>query len=587
MFPMASAPSRSTAAALLAATLAATAPRSAPAFTTIETFNNYTADGVVASWENATITPGSQGYRVQADGFGHLFEVIDPLDLSGNTDVLLDFTVNAGGANGTSLSVVLDDFTHQNTYQLSGLGAGNYRLRIPLDSPTAGGSADLSSIRAFQVQANSFDAGGQPTAYDIRINGLAATPKAVTKTYAKPIYMHYMPWFKTPEYHGTWGNHWNMNNANDPDTILTGFATGDPNLGPGERRDISSHYYPKIGPYASVDPDVIEYHLLLMKTAGIDGVIVDWYGEKGTNGDLTPLLEATNAIADKAAALGMAYSVMLEDRFAGGTQDVIDNVDYAQANYFDDAHYTRLPGRGEVLMTNFGPITQENPSQWDAILAGHDVDFLPLWYQSGEAGANADGEFQWFGSNNNPGDHLVNHLNFLQNLAPNLDEALGFAYPGFDSYYAQAGVNNGVTLDIPHDGGATLAAVLAQLAANDEHIDAVQLGTWNDFGEGTIFEPTLETGYDYLLEVQDFAGVPYDLDELALIFDLYTARKAFEGDAVKQGLLDQAVAAIVDLDYVKARRKVDLATGVIPEPSGTAILGLGLLLGHRRLARGR
>ena len=39
------------------------------------------------------------------------------------------------------------------------------------------------------------------------------------------------------------------------------------------KRQIASHYYPKIGPYASSDPDVIEYHLLLMKYAGVDGVL--------------------------------------------------------------------------------------------------------------------------------------------------------------------------------------------------------------------------------------------------------------------------------------------------------------------------
>ena len=44
------------------------------------------------------------------------------------------------------------------------------------------------------------------------------------------------------------------------------------------RRQIASHFYPLIGPYDSNDPHGLEYHLLLMKLSGIDGVIVDWYG---------------------------------------------------------------------------------------------------------------------------------------------------------------------------------------------------------------------------------------------------------------------------------------------------------------------
>jgi len=53
----------------------------------------------------------------------------------------------------------------------------------------------------------------------------------------------------------------------DPDTVNVS----------GERQ-IASWYYPLIGPYDSSDPAVLEYHVLLMKLAGVDGVIVDWYG---------------------------------------------------------------------------------------------------------------------------------------------------------------------------------------------------------------------------------------------------------------------------------------------------------------------
>ena len=93
-------------------------------------------------------------------------------------------------------------------------------------------------------------------------------PKAVTKTNSQKVYVHYLPWFETPATSpdGKWGQHWTMANEN-PDVIL-----------PNGRRQIASWFYPMIGPYASSDRDVIDYHLLLMKYAGIDGVIIDWYG---------------------------------------------------------------------------------------------------------------------------------------------------------------------------------------------------------------------------------------------------------------------------------------------------------------------
>ena len=54
--------------------------------------------------------------------------------------------------------------------------------------------------------------------------------------------------------------------------------TFDPEGGKDGRATLASHYHPIIGPYDSGDPDVLEYHALLMKLAGIDGVVIDWYG---------------------------------------------------------------------------------------------------------------------------------------------------------------------------------------------------------------------------------------------------------------------------------------------------------------------
>src|SRR5712691_6976822 len=82
----------------------------------------------------------------------------------------------------------------------------------------------------------------------------------------KPIMVYYMPWYVAKPYSSNWGWHWTMNHFN-PDVIN---ASGE--------RQIASWYYPLIGPYDSADPVVLEYHVLLMKLAGIDGVIVDWYG---------------------------------------------------------------------------------------------------------------------------------------------------------------------------------------------------------------------------------------------------------------------------------------------------------------------
>src|SRR6185369_7452673 len=96
--------------------------------------------------------------------------------------------------------------------------------------------------------------------------GVFAALPGVASTQPKPLLAHYMPWFVAKPYSPNWGWHWTMNHFN-PDTM---DASG--------RRQIASWYYPQIGPYDSLDPVVLEYHVLLMKLGGIDGVIADWYG---------------------------------------------------------------------------------------------------------------------------------------------------------------------------------------------------------------------------------------------------------------------------------------------------------------------
>src|SRR5687768_14041616 len=130
---------------------------------------------------------------------------------------------------------------------------------------------------------------------------LYAQPATVQKTNPLKVYMHYMPWFETPATLGgsSWGYHWRFNNRN-PNIV---DATG--------KRQIASHYYPLIGPYASRDPDVIEYHLLLMKLSGVDGVMIDWYGVEGTNGDIGNLLTSSNAIIEQVDDFGLKFAVVL------------------------------------------------------------------------------------------------------------------------------------------------------------------------------------------------------------------------------------------------------------------------------------
>jgi hypothetical protein len=414
---------------------------------------------------------------------------------------------------------------------------------------------------------------------------VVAQPVAVTKTNPLPVYMHYMPWYETPATLGgsSWGYHWTLKNQN-------------PNLiDSSGKRQIASHFYPLIGPYASSDPAVIEYHMLLMKLSGVDGILIDWYGVQGSNGDIGSLLNNSNAAIAQVDNFGLKFGVVLEDQFSkvshGNSNPSIDagkaNMAYLRDNYFNNPSYIRQSATNEPLVDVFGPITFQTESQWTQILAeaGEAVDFNPLWYQSGDAGANADGEFTWIYEDGSLNNHLARQADFYDHRAPALDTVGGVAYPGFDDFYQEGGTSTVIGFEIPHDNGQTLTDVLDLVSHYSASMDYLQLATFNDFGEGTIFEPTMETGFDYLHQIQLFTGVPYGEAELQLVYQLYVARKQYAGNASAQKLLDQVSSDLAALHIDEARRRLKS----VPEPPTVllAISAIAALLASQALRRRR
>ena len=110
-----------------------------------------------------------------------------------------------------------------------------------------------------------------------------------------------------------------------------------------------------IGPYDSLDPVVLEYHVLLMKLGGIDGVIVDWYGpdnyyDYGINN------ARTLAIFSYAQKAGLKAALCYEDatignEIKGGSMNGVtvtantavahaqQTMLYVQTNYFADPNF--------------------------------------------------------------------------------------------------------------------------------------------------------------------------------------------------------------------------------------------------------
>jgi len=344
-------------------------------------------------------------------------------------------------------------------------------------------------------------------------SGSAAPAEAARRP---QIVVHYMPWFASKPVSRAWGWHWTMN-AFDPEKAETG------------KRAIASHYYPLIGPYDSGDPAVIEYHLLLIRLAGFDGIIVDWYGLSNRL-DYPMLHRNTAALFPRAAKIGLKIGICYEDQtipklVEAGEIAAHDRVKHAKAvlewlrkNWFAEASYLTLDGRPVLLSFGYSGLTDR---EWaEALPRGAGG---PIYLSEHRRRPAASGAFDW----PVPKEGLA-RLDRFEKAAKDWPVAMPAAFPRFHDIYSDAKVHDSYGT-IPDDNGRTFVTTLKRAIASRAPL--VQVVTWNDWGEGTAIEPSAEFGYRDLEAMQrlrreliDPAFAPRQ-DDLRLAYRLYLLRR--------------------------------------------------------------
>lgn len=342
-------------------------------------------------------------------------------------------------------------------------------------------------------------------------------PIAISKSNSMKLYAHYMPWFETPATSNDkkWGQHWTMATCNPEQKDNNG------------QRQIASHYYPLIGPYASSDAVVLNYHLLLMKYSGIDGVMVDWYGTQDKY-DYASNRRNTEELVKAVDRAGLKFAIVYEDQTLKELPDnstkvaqAIRDMQYLQSNFFNKASYAKEDGNPLLLV--FGPQTITAPKDWTNIFSKLSAkpafvvlnDHSHLVNSSNEK--NSIGEYLW--ANPNPAAFYSKAVNF--------DLCIGGAMPGFQDYYKEGGWGNGYT-SYNDENGILFDQQLS--AARSAKLEYLQISTWNDFGEGTNIEPTKEYEYRYLTKLQQFAGISYSEHVLKQIHRWYILKQQYTDD---------------------------------------------------------
>ena len=205
------------------------------------------------------------------------------------------------------------------------------------------------------------------------------------------------------------------------------------------------------------------------------------------------------------------------------------------------------------MFLNFGPQYFKNNSQWQSIFSVLDPTNQPAFFTEDNKLPVGAGAFDWppmWLSQNGvlSSGQLESYLSSFQQTAASWPAFISSAFPRFHDIYAQAGVGASYGY-LDDSNGDTLRATLGRAFTNASAI--VQVVTWNDYGEGTIVEPTADYGYRDLGILQDFrrqyldSSFAWQTNDLTLASRVYNMRRQFSGNALVSAELDRVFTNLV------------------------------------------
>lgn len=292
---------------------------------------------------------------------------------------------------------------------------------------------------------------------------------------------------RTPMVSGDWRT-W-QNNRHKPD-----------NRGADGKRDISSVFYPAIGVYDVSDPDYIEYACQLISMAGVDAI--SFYTTLAT--DTWHLKTLTNwvEVMKRYGLSGMCRpqpKTPLEDYRT--MMDVFEPVAF------------RHQGRRLLPLFGFNAKRLEDLRLWKEAFPEEDRPYLLRWLVE-TCKPPFDGGFDWAGDTTHPArqttarDGWVRYFDATlakEGYDADVDRARKLIADGFLKVYVDAvnpGFNNLAVNGwgegnryIERDHGNTYRYRWGRAVENGFAL--VGIPTWDDWGEGSGIEPTVEFGNLY------------------------------------------------------------------------------------------
>jgi len=303
----------------------------------------------------------------------------------------------------------------------------------------------------------------------------------------RKVLAFYYTWYGRPERGGQW-RHW---------------AEVDP-----EKHTIgSSTHYPAKGAYDSHDPEIIDYHIGLAKSHGVDGFIATWWGQDDFHD------RAFAKLLDHAANKGFEATIYWETAPGKGRAKIaraINDLVYILEKYGSHPAFLKLDGKPVIFV--YGRVMEEvELSEWPEIISAarerYGKDFLLV----------ADGYREDY-ARLFDGVHTYNPCGWVAGKKP--DELAALSRKTFADDVALARSQGKVScltvipgyddtkirkpgLDAKRQDGETYRVLWEQAIAADP--DWVLITSWNEWHEGSEIEPSWEDGDKYIQMTAKYA----------------------------------------------------------------------------------